>query len=270
MAVHVPLSIEAQMEARVLMMSTNNILSPANGKPIIVPSQDIVSRLGATLTGVALALFVASTATAGTSDHALMGYNGSAARGYNGSAARGYNGSAARGYNGSAARGYNGSAARGSDSVCADDFGSGFTVAVMGPIESITSTGATATLVVLGQVFESDSEDSSDFAVGDYVVAATGTVVGTTVYNAGAPYVPGVSIVRINAVVTGVDARLANASLGSTHVDYSAALSGNPAFVPDVDRPLQVVGTQPIGQGAVLSGPGTSAAVGCPALDGRM
>ena len=42
MAVHVPLSIEAQMEARVLMMSTNNILSPASGAPIIVPSQDIV------------------------------------------------------------------------------------------------------------------------------------------------------------------------------------------------------------------------------------
>ncbi len=42
MAVHVPLSIEAQLEARVLMMSTNNILHPANGKPIIVPSQDMV------------------------------------------------------------------------------------------------------------------------------------------------------------------------------------------------------------------------------------
>jgi DNA-directed RNA polymerase subunit beta' len=42
MAVHVPLSIEAQLEARVLMMSTNNILSPASGRPIIVPSQDIV------------------------------------------------------------------------------------------------------------------------------------------------------------------------------------------------------------------------------------
>src|SRR5262244_858843 len=42
MAVHVPLSIEAQMEARALMMSTNNILSPANGKPIIVPTQDMV------------------------------------------------------------------------------------------------------------------------------------------------------------------------------------------------------------------------------------
>ncbi|MBI4632890.1 MAG: DNA-directed RNA polymerase subunit beta' [Deltaproteobacteria bacterium] len=42
MAVHVPLAIEAQAEARVLMMSTNNILSPANGKPIIIPSQDIV------------------------------------------------------------------------------------------------------------------------------------------------------------------------------------------------------------------------------------
>jgi DNA-directed RNA polymerase subunit beta' len=55
MAVHVPLSVEAQVEARVLMMSTNNILSPANGKPIINPSQDIVlgmywltrNRLGA-------------------------------------------------------------------------------------------------------------------------------------------------------------------------------------------------------------------------------
>ncbi len=45
MAVHVPLSIEAQLEARVLMMSTNNILSPANGKPIIPPSQDIVLGL---------------------------------------------------------------------------------------------------------------------------------------------------------------------------------------------------------------------------------
>ena len=42
MAVHVPLSLEAQLEARALMMSTNNILSPANGEPIIVPSQDVV------------------------------------------------------------------------------------------------------------------------------------------------------------------------------------------------------------------------------------
>ncbi len=45
MAVHVPLSIEAQMETRTLMMSTNNILSPANGEPIIVPSQDVVLGL---------------------------------------------------------------------------------------------------------------------------------------------------------------------------------------------------------------------------------
>ncbi len=42
MAVHVPLSIEAQIEARVLMMSTNNILSPATGRPVIGPTQDIV------------------------------------------------------------------------------------------------------------------------------------------------------------------------------------------------------------------------------------
>jgi len=45
MAVHVPLSLEAQMEARVLMMSTNNVLSPANGAPIIVPSQDMILGL---------------------------------------------------------------------------------------------------------------------------------------------------------------------------------------------------------------------------------
>jgi DNA-directed RNA polymerase subunit beta' len=45
MAVHVPLSLEAQLEARVLMMSTNNILSPANGEPIIVPTQDVVLGL---------------------------------------------------------------------------------------------------------------------------------------------------------------------------------------------------------------------------------
>jgi DNA-directed RNA polymerase subunit beta' len=65
MAVHVPLSVEAQVEARALMMSTNNILSPANGKPIIVPSQDIVlglyfmtrERLGARGEGKAFASF---------------------------------------------------------------------------------------------------------------------------------------------------------------------------------------------------------------------
>jgi DNA-directed RNA polymerase subunit beta' len=45
MAVHVPLSLEAQMEARTLMLSSNNVLSPANGDPIIVPSQDIVLGL---------------------------------------------------------------------------------------------------------------------------------------------------------------------------------------------------------------------------------
>ena len=45
MAVHVPLSIEAQLESRALMMSSNNILSPANGEPIIVPSQDVVLGL---------------------------------------------------------------------------------------------------------------------------------------------------------------------------------------------------------------------------------
>ena len=45
MAVHVPLTMEAQLEARALMMSTNNILSPASGEPIIVPSQDVVLGL---------------------------------------------------------------------------------------------------------------------------------------------------------------------------------------------------------------------------------
>ena len=45
MAVHVPLSLEAQMECRTLMLASNNVLSPANGEPIIVPSQDIVLGL---------------------------------------------------------------------------------------------------------------------------------------------------------------------------------------------------------------------------------
>ncbi len=45
MAVHVPLSLESQLEARSLMMSTNNVLSPANGEPIIVPTQDVVLGL---------------------------------------------------------------------------------------------------------------------------------------------------------------------------------------------------------------------------------
>ena len=45
MAVHVPLSIEAQLEARTLMMSTNNILSPANGEPVIIPTQDVILGL---------------------------------------------------------------------------------------------------------------------------------------------------------------------------------------------------------------------------------
>jgi len=63
MAVHIPLSIEAQVEARTLMMSTNNILSPANGEPIIVPTQDVVmglyymtrERVGAKGSGMAFA-----------------------------------------------------------------------------------------------------------------------------------------------------------------------------------------------------------------------
>merc|ERR1712227_1108551 len=42
MAVHIPLTLEAQLESRILMMSTNNILNPANGIPIIVPTQDII------------------------------------------------------------------------------------------------------------------------------------------------------------------------------------------------------------------------------------
>ena len=45
MAVHVPLSVEAQLEAKILMMSTNNVLSPSNGKPLMTPTQDMVLGL---------------------------------------------------------------------------------------------------------------------------------------------------------------------------------------------------------------------------------
>jgi hypothetical protein len=60
------------------------------------------------------------------------------------------------------------------------------------------------------------------------------------------------------------------ALLGSTRVDYTAALSNNPAFAPEVDQAFQATGIQPNAQGVILAGPDTSAAVGCPALDGRM
>jgi len=63
MAVHIPLSLEAQLEARVLMMSTNNILSPSNGKPIIVPSQDMV-----------LGIYYLSQALEGQNKKKIAGY----------------------------------------------------------------------------------------------------------------------------------------------------------------------------------------------------
>jgi len=63
MAVHIPLSLEAQLEARVLMMSTNNILSPSNGKPIIVPSQDMV-----------LGIYYLSQAVDNLKDEKIKGY----------------------------------------------------------------------------------------------------------------------------------------------------------------------------------------------------
>tara|TARA_Y100000590_G_scaffold152493_1_gene175076 strand:+ start:71 stop:3940 length:3870 start_codon:yes stop_codon:yes gene_type:complete len=63
MAVHIPLSLEAQLEARVLMMSTNNILSPSNGKPIIVPSQDMV-----------LGIYYLSQSTEEQKDSKIKGY----------------------------------------------------------------------------------------------------------------------------------------------------------------------------------------------------
>src|SRR5207253_1688045 len=70
MAVHLPLSIEAQVEATVLMMSTNNIFSPANGQPIISPSQDIVMGCYY-LTADPLAAF---DHTGGVMDHRVKDY----------------------------------------------------------------------------------------------------------------------------------------------------------------------------------------------------
>ena len=75
----------------------------------------------------------------------------------------------------------------------------------MGPIEAIAVDGNSTTLAVLGQSFETNTEDASDFAVGDYVVAADHATLGTTVYSVGTPYVAGVSTVRLKAPVTAVD-----------------------------------------------------------------
>ena len=109
--------------------------------------------------------------------------------------------------------------------------------------------GNSTTLAVLGQSFETNTEDSSDFVVGDYVVAADHATLGTTVYSVGTPYVAGVSTVRLKAAVTAVDSRVGTASLGSTTVDYTATLSSDPAATPELDQPYVAVGTQPVAQG---------------------
>jgi hypothetical protein len=140
----------------------------------------------------------------------------------------------------------------------------------MGPIEVIAVNEELATLTVLGQPFETSAENASELAIGDYVVAAADPIVGTIIYPVGAPYVAGVSTVKVKANVTEVNAQIGTASLGSTTIDYTAALADDPTAVPSVDEPLEVVGTQPAALGVVLAGPGDSSAVVCPALDGRM
>jgi hypothetical protein len=140
----------------------------------------------------------------------------------------------------------------------------------MGSIEAVAVNGDSTTLTILGQVFETSTEESLGFVAGDYVVAAVHSSYGTTVYSVGTPYVAGISTVRIKAPVTAIDVRLGKASFGSTTVDYTGILSGNPSTAPEVGKAFEVVGTQPVAQGLVLAGPGESTAVGCPALDGRM
>jgi DNA-directed RNA polymerase subunit beta' len=90
MAVHVPLTLEAQLEARALMMSTNNILSPANGEPIIVPSQDVVlglyyisrDKVNAKGEGMVFADFPRSDRALATSRWICMPGQGSHSRNY--------------------------------------------------------------------------------------------------------------------------------------------------------------------------------------------
>jgi hypothetical protein len=204
---------------------------------------------------------------------AARGYNGSgAARGYNGSgAARGYNGSgAARGYNGSgAARGYNGSGAARAYNAADCTFGAGFSVAVMGPIESISTAGDTSLVTVLGQAFEVYADGS--LGVGDYVVAAQDPELGAIVYPVGAPYVPGVSAVKVKAEITRVDSALGTLAVGTTAVDYTPILSIDPTFAPSVGDVFEGSGIQADSKGVVLAGPSIGPEVGCSAEDdGRM
>ena len=106
----------------------------------------------------------------------------------------------------------------------------------MGPIEAVAVNGNSTTLAVLGQSFETSTEDSSDFVVGDYAVAADHATLGTTVYSVGTPYVAGVSTVRLKAAVTAVDSQVGTATLGWATVDYTATLSSNPAATPELDQ----------------------------------
>jgi len=188
----------------------------------------------------------------------VRGYTGGDVRGYTGGDVRGYTGGDVRGYTGGdvAPRGY------GARADC-KAFGDGFTVAAMGPIESIVQNGDAATLVILGQAFEIPVADSAGFALGDFAVAGKGSANGATVYHVGSVYVAGVSGVRLKAPVTAVDGNLGTASLGAATVNYTALLSADPGAVPEVGESLAIAGTQPVARGLVLAGPSTGGTVGC-------
>jgi hypothetical protein len=138
----------------------------------------------------------------------------------------------------------------------------------MGPIESLSSTEDTSVVVVLGQTFEVAADSS--VAVGDYVVAAQDPELDAIVYAVGAPYVAGVSPVRVKADVTAVDSMLGTLALGPTAVDYTPILSVEPTFAPEAGDTLTVSGIQALPRGMVIAGPNIATEVGCSALDGRM
>jgi hypothetical protein len=169
-----------------------------------------------------------------------------------GSNARGMTGSNARGMTGSNARGMTGSNARASSAGIGSGFGTGFSVAAMGALESIAIEKDLAHLTVAGQVFDLPSNDASLFSVGDYIVAGGATGAMAIVYHTGIPYIAGVSTVRVKACVDSVNQALGSLTVGGLTVDYAAQLALNPGLAPSHGDVVEVSGVQPTAGGTLL------------------
>jgi hypothetical protein len=154
--------------------------------------------------------------------------------------ARGIHGSGARGIHGSGARGIHGSGSR------------TFQMAVMGPVELISTSDSTNTVTVLGQTFSTTAEMIETLSAGDYVVIAGTGGVASVMYNVGQQYVAGSSPVWVRNTVGTVEPGRASLTLGGVVLDYSTQLSIDPNFSPVEGDLIEVEAVQPLPGGTLI------------------